>query len=103
MGRAAVSVSLGPGAESTRSHVTTLRSPPETDQCGLVQPRRVRLNAAAVPRRIEEVDMFEMINKERAEPQDRKLLLVKIGAFIVALAVLGGVIYFFTFVSYSAH
>jgi hypothetical protein len=47
--------------------------------------------------------MFEMVNKERAEPQDRKLLLMKIGAFVVALAVLGGVVYLFTFVSYSAH
>jgi len=44
--------------------------------------------------------MFEMINQERAEPQDRKMLLVKIGAFVVALAVLGGVIYLFTFFSY---
>ncbi|HXX21826.1 MAG TPA: hypothetical protein VEO19_01600 [Terriglobia bacterium] len=41
--------------------------------------------------------MFEAINEHRAEPQDRKLLLMKIGAFVVALAVLGGVIYLFTF------
>ena len=41
--------------------------------------------------------MFEAINEPRAEPQDRKLLLMKIGAFVVALAVLGGVIYLFTF------
>jgi hypothetical protein len=47
--------------------------------------------------------MFEMVNQERAEPQDRKLLLMKIGAFVVALAVLGGIVYLFTFVSYSAH
>ena len=53
-----------------------------------------------MPRLIEEADMFEMISKERAEPQDRKLLLAKIGAFIVALAALGGVVYLFTF---SAH
>jgi len=42
--------------------------------------------------------MFEMVNQHRAEPQDRKLLLVKIGAFVVAVAALGGVIYLFTFV-----
>ena len=54
-------------------------------------------------RRIKEVAMFEMVNAERAEPQDRKLLLMKIGAFVVALAVLGGVVYLFTFFSYSAH
>jgi hypothetical protein len=47
--------------------------------------------------------MFEMMHEQRAEPQDRKLLLMKIGAFVVALAVLGGVIYLFTFVSYSPH
>jgi hypothetical protein len=52
---------------------------------------------------MKEADMFEMINEERAEPQDRMLLLEKIGAFILALAVLGGVVYLFTFVPYSAH
>jgi len=41
--------------------------------------------------------MFEAINEHRAEPQDGKMLLMKIGAFVVALAVLGGVIYLFTF------
>ena len=41
--------------------------------------------------------MFEAINEHRAEPQDRRLLLMKISAFVVALAVLGGVIYLFTF------
>jgi len=46
--------------------------------------------------------MFQMIDEERAEPQDRKMLLLKIGAFIVALAALGGVVYFFAFVSYSS-
>jgi len=44
--------------------------------------------------------MFEMINEVRAEPQDRKLLLMKIGAFIAALAVLGGVVYLFTFAAH---
>ena len=43
--------------------------------------------------------MFEMINEERVEPQDRKLLLMKIGAFVIALAALGGMVYLFTFVS----
>jgi hypothetical protein len=41
--------------------------------------------------------MFDMVNEQRAEPQDRKLLLMKIGAFVVALAALGGVIYLFAF------
>ena len=47
--------------------------------------------------------MFQMIERETLEPRDKKLLLVKIGAFIAALAALGGVIYFFTFVAYSTH
>ena len=47
--------------------------------------------------------MFQMINEGKAEPQDRKMLLVKICAFVVALAALSGVIYFFAFVSYSSH
>lgn len=45
--------------------------------------------------------MFQMIDEGNVEPQDRKMLLVKICAFIVALAALGGVVYFFAFVSYS--
>ncbi len=45
--------------------------------------------------------MFEMVNEEKTEPQDRKLLLVKIGFFVLAITVLGGLAYVFTF--YSAH
>jgi hypothetical protein len=44
--------------------------------------------------------MFQMIGEESDEPRDRKMLLIKIGAFIVALAALGGVVYFFAFVPY---
>jgi len=47
--------------------------------------------------------MFEMVKGERVEPQDRKLLLMKIGAFVVALALLGGVVYLFTFAPFSVH
>ena len=47
--------------------------------------------------------MFQMIDEGAAEPRDRKALLVKICAFVVALAALGGVVYFFAFVSYSSH
>jgi hypothetical protein len=45
--------------------------------------------------------MFQMIDEEKAEPRDVKTLLMKIGAFVLALAALGGVVYFFAFVSYS--
>ena len=47
--------------------------------------------------------MFQMINQAAMEPQDRKMLLIKVGMFVAALAVLGGVVYFFAFVSYANH
>jgi cell division septal protein FtsQ len=47
--------------------------------------------------------MFQMINQTHEEPGDRMLLLLKIGMFIVALAALGGVVYFFAFTSYAGH
>jgi len=53
--------------------------------------------------RKKEVAVFQMINEATAEPQDRKTLFVKIGMFVVALAALGGVVYFFAFVSYANH
>jgi hypothetical protein len=49
------------------------------------------------------VAVFQMINEPSAEPEDRKTLLIKIGMFIVALAALGGAVYFFGFVSYANH
>ena len=45
--------------------------------------------------------MFEMVNEDKAEPRDRKVLLEKIGLFLAAFIVLGGVVYLFAF--YSAH
>jgi hypothetical protein len=45
--------------------------------------------------------MFEMVNEEKTEPTDRKVLLEKIGLFLAAFVVLGGVVYLFAF--YSAH
>ena len=47
--------------------------------------------------------MFEIINDAKAEPQDRKMLWVKIGATIAALAALSGIVYFFAYMSYPAH
>ena len=43
--------------------------------------------------REKEVTVFEMINQEVAAPQDRKMLVYKIGVFVVALAAFGGVIF----------
>jgi hypothetical protein len=37
--------------------------------------------------------MFQMINQNTAEPADRKMLMYKIGMFIVALAAVGGVVF----------
>lgn len=45
--------------------------------------------------------MFQMINEEKPSAEDRKLFWVKVGAFIVALAAFGGVIYFFASGSYT--
>ena len=45
--------------------------------------------------------MFEMVNQEKAEPRDTRVLLEKIGLFLAAFVVLGGVVYLFAF--YSAH
>ena len=42
----------------------------------------------------EEVPMFEMINEEKPSPERRKLFLMKVGIFIVAMAAVAGVIYF---------
>ncbi len=37
--------------------------------------------------------MFQMIDQPSVEPADRKMLLYKIGMFIVALGAVGGVIF----------
>ena len=37
--------------------------------------------------------MFQMIDQTTAEPGDRKMLLYKIGMFVVALAAVGGVLF----------
>jgi len=42
---------------------------------------------------LKEVAMFQMIDQHAAEPADRKMLLYKIGLFIVALAAVSGVIF----------
>jgi len=37
--------------------------------------------------------MFQMIDQSAAEPGDRKLLIYKVGMFIVAITAVGGVIF----------
>jgi hypothetical protein len=50
-----------------------------------------------------EVSMFQMIDEARADTRDRKTFLYKVGAFVVMMAALGGLVYFFAFVDYSNH
>ena len=45
--------------------------------------------------------MFQMIDEAKPNAEDRKLFWYKVGAFIVACAAFGGVIYFFAFVPYK--
>ena len=45
--------------------------------------------------------MFQMIDEERVTNRDRKMFAYKVGAFIVALAAFGGVIYFFAVVPWA--
>jgi len=39
--------------------------------------------------------MFQMINEDKPTAEDRKMLWVKVGLFVVLSAALGGVVYFF--------
>lgn len=45
--------------------------------------------------------MFQMIDDGKPTAEDRKMFWMKLGAFIVALAAFGGVIYFFAFVPWT--
>ena len=45
--------------------------------------------------------MFQMLNEESAQPPDRKMVIVRVGALTVALFVLGAVVYFFAFLPYG--
>jgi hypothetical protein len=48
-----------------------------------------------------EVTMFEMLNDEKPNSDARKMFWVKVCMFVVAIAAMGGVIYFFAFLPYS--
>jgi hypothetical protein len=45
--------------------------------------------------------MFQMINEEKPTAEDRKMLWIKVGLFVVFIAVLGGVVYFFATVPFG--
>ncbi len=44
--------------------------------------------------------MFQMIHEERPSAEDRKMFWLKAGLIVVALAFMGGVVYFFALVPY---
>ena len=45
--------------------------------------------------------MFQMINEEKPTAEDRKMMWIKVGLFIVLFAAFGSVIYFFAFVPFG--
>jgi len=45
--------------------------------------------------------MFQMINEEKPTAEDRKMLWVKVGLFIVLCGALGGVVYFFATIPFG--
>jgi hypothetical protein len=58
-------------------------------------------SASRLTGREEEVPMFEMIEDEHDPLEKRKMLWVKICAFVVAVAAVAGVVYFFGFLPYG--
>jgi len=45
--------------------------------------------------------MFQMLNEKSTQPQDRKMMIVRVGALTVALVALGTAVYFFAFLPYA--
>ncbi len=46
--------------------------------------------------------MFQMIGEATTQPEDRKMMIVKVCAFVIAMAILGGTVYFFAFAPYAS-
>ena len=45
--------------------------------------------------------MFQMLNEESAQPPDRKMVIVRVGALTVAVLALGAAVHFFAFLPYG--
>ena len=45
--------------------------------------------------------MFQILNEESPQPQDRKMMIVRVGALTVAVLALGAAVYFFAFLPYG--
>jgi len=50
-----------------------------------------------------EVVMFQMLNEESTQPPDRRMMILRVGAFTIAMFVLGAAAYFFAFLPYANH
>jgi ATP:corrinoid adenosyltransferase len=44
-----------------------------------------------------EVAMFQMLNEDSTQPEDRRIKTARVGALTIALLALGAVVYFFAF------
>jgi hypothetical protein len=45
--------------------------------------------------------MFQMLNQESAQPPDRKMAIVRVGALTIGVLALAAVVYFFAFLPYA--
>ncbi len=59
-----------------------------------------RLRVPTLYGREKEGAMFQMIHEERPSAEDRKIFWLKAGLIVVALAFMGGLVYFFALVPY---
>ena len=80
--------------------VFKLPATPLTEPQGQSQTLAVDVSVCWI-RRYVEGPMFQMINEEKPTAEDRKMLWVKVGLFIVLIAALGGVVYFFAMTPYG--
>jgi hypothetical protein len=48
-----------------------------------------------------EVAMFQMLNEDSTQPEDRRVKTARVGALTIALLALGAVVYFFAFLPYA--
>ena len=71
----------------------------EGSPCRRARTYSRRLRSSVLPKG---VAMFQMVNEEPREPQERKkIVLVKVGVFSVALLVLCAIVCFFVFLPYT--
>jgi hypothetical protein len=52
-------------------------------------------------RALKEVAMFQLLNEDSTQPEDRKVKTARVGVLTIALLALGAVVYFFAFLPYA--